>query len=210
MKVQLAIKRALDLILSVILLIIGLPIFIGIALAIKLSSRGPFFFKQMRVGYHQRRFCCYKFRTMEVGAHDTEHEKFIEKLMTQDPVVRENTTKVYKMTNDHRITKVGKIIRKFSLDELPQLWNVIKGDMSLIGPRPAIGYELKYHDQNMLRRFSVKSGITGYWQVHSRYSVDYREMVAMDLYYVDHWSLWLDLKILLSTIPVILKIKRSF
>ena len=207
---QLAIKRIFDLCASTILLVVLLPLFILIAIAIKLDSPGPVFFKQVRVGHFQRRFPCYKFRSMKIGSHDTEHEKFIEQLMTKDAVDDKANSYIYKITNDNRITKVGRILRKLSLDELPQLLNILKGEMSLVGPRPAIGYELKYHDENMLRRFFAKPGITGYWQVNSRYSVDYREMVAMDLFYVDHWSLLLDLRIVLNTVPVLLKITRSF
>ncbi len=204
------IKRSLDVVIAFILLILSVPFFIAAAIAIKLDSPGPVFFPQMRVGRHQKRFKCYKFRTMYMGNHDGVHQEFIKKLMTQHKSERKNITKIYKMTDDQRITPVGWILRKFSMDELPQILNVLKGQMSLVGPRPAIDYELPYHDRNMLRRFSVMPGITGLWQVKSRYSVDYRKMVALDLYYIDHWSLLLDLNIILKTIPVVLKINRSY
>ncbi len=209
-KFQLALKRVFDIFMAASLLILFSPIFLLIAVLIKLDSPGPVLFVQARVGYKQKRFLFFKFRSMSVGNHDHVHEDFITQLMTHDQQKRKEETAIYKMTSDKRITRVGRILRKFSLDELPQLYNVLLGQMSMIGPRPAIDYELKFHDANMLRRFDVKPGITGYWQVKSRYSVDYRQMVELDLYYVDHWSLKLDFWILLQTIPTVLKLNQSF
>jgi lipopolysaccharide/colanic/teichoic acid biosynthesis glycosyltransferase len=205
----LLVKRALDVTIAFILLILSVPFFIVVALAIKLDSPGPVFFRQMRVGYQQRRFRCYKFRTMYAGSREGVHQEFIKKLMTRTKEESKDAAGVYKMTDDQRITPVGQVLRKFSMDELPQIFNVLKGQMSMVGPRPAIDYELPYHDRNMLRRFSVLPGITGFWQVSSRYSVDYRRMVFMDLYYIDHWSLLLDLKIMLKTILVVFKVNQS-
>jgi len=182
-----------------------LPVFIVVAIAIKFNSRGPVIFKQMRIGQHQREFECYKFRTMHYDNDESLHEKLIEQLMTQGKEQREVSIKFYEKMNEKRITQVGRILRIFKLDELPQMWNVIKGDMSLVGPRPAIYYEIKYHDRHMLRRFNVKSGISGFWQVQNRSPIDYRQMVAMDLYYVDNWSLFFDFKIILKTIPALIR-----
>jgi lipopolysaccharide/colanic/teichoic acid biosynthesis glycosyltransferase len=200
-------KRVIDIAIAIAALMVSWPLFVVIALAIKLDSQGPIFFCQQRVGYRQRRFTCYKFRTMRVGNNEGIHKNFIDQLMTQK---KKGDGAIYKMTNDPRITHVGRILRKFSIDELPQIFNVLEGQMSIVGPRPAIDYELPYHDENMLRRFTVMPGITGLWQIGSRYSVDYKQMVAMDLDYVDHWSLWLDFKIIFKTVPVVLKIHQSF
>ena len=209
LSVQKIVKRTVDLSVCALLGLILIPVFILIAIAIKLDSPGPVIFKQMRIGRNQRRFVCYKFRSMFDDNKEAIHQEFIGQLMTQENEQKNLSIRAYEAQNEKRITRLGRILRKFKLDELPQIFNVIKGDMSLVGPRPAIDYEIKYHDENMLRRFNVPSGITGYWQVHSGHGVDYRRMVALDLYYVDHWSLLLDLKIILMTIPALLKMAQS-
>ncbi len=209
LSIQLVIKKVFDWCLGLILLMLLWPVFVLIAVAIKLDSRGPVFFKQMRVGQNQRQFECYKFRSMYCYNDESIHRKLIEQLMTQDKEQKQASIIVYEKINVKRITRCGRILRKFKLDELPQIWNVVKGDMSFVGPRPAIDYEIKYHNQNMLRRFNVKSGLTGLWQINSGRSIDYKNMVTMDLYYVDHWSLLLDFKIILKTISLLCGIARK-
>lgn len=195
-------KRVMDLALGVVLLVICAPLILLLAAWIRLDSPGPAFFWQERIGYRTKRFSCLKFRTMRAGASDDIHRQIIHEMMTQD--ASESKT-VNKLVDDPRLTRAGRWLRKLSLDELPQLWNVMRGEMSLVGPRPAIEYELPYHDDRMLRRFNIKPGITGYWQVKSRYAVDYRKMVEMDLHYLEHHSIGLDLQILFLTVRTVFK-----
>jgi exopolysaccharide biosynthesis polyprenyl glycosylphosphotransferase len=191
-------KRAFDLGSSVILVLLFSPLFLFIALLIKVSSpRDPVFFVQTRVGYNRRRFKMLKFRTMVPDAESIQPalEAFNE---AQGPV--------FKIKNDPRITPFGRILRRLSLDELPQLFNVIKGDMSLVGPRPLPLRDVERFEESWLkRRFSVKPGITGLWQVNGRSSTSFDQWIAQDLAYIDHWSFSLDVKILTKTIPAMLK-----
>jgi lipopolysaccharide/colanic/teichoic acid biosynthesis glycosyltransferase len=173
-----------------------------IALVIKLSSKGPVLFRQQRVGQYGRCFTFLKFRSMYTDNDPTVHKEFTTKLIAgeikHDPF--QGNKAIYKLTNDKRITRVGKLLRRTSLDELPQLINVFKGDMSLVGPRPAMPYELAaYRTWHRRRVLEVKPGITGLWQVTGRSSVDFDEMVRLDLRYATSWTLWLDLKILVCT-----------
>jgi exopolysaccharide biosynthesis polyprenyl glycosylphosphotransferase len=190
-------KRIIDFILAIFLLIILSPLFLLTALLIKLDSPGPVFFTQERVGQGKRRFRLYKFRSMIDGA---------DKLQNDLEILNEMSGPVFKIRNDPRITKVGKFLRKFSLDELPQLINVLKGDMSLVGPRPLPfrdynGFKTDWHR----RRFSVRPGITCIWQVNGRNSVTFEKWMQLDMQYIDNWSFWLDLTILCKTIPVVLR-----
>ena len=181
-----------------IVLIIGLsPIFLLIAIIIKLTSKGSTIFSQDRVGLHGRIFQQYKFRSMVIDA-DSKKEELQH--------LNELSGPVFKNSNDPRITPIGKYIRKYSIDELPQLFNVVYGDMNLIGPRPPIPEEVKQYKPNHMRRLSVKPGITGLWQVEGRNDIhDFDEWVKLDLQYIDNWSLWGDIKIAFKTIPTILK-----
>ena len=193
---QLLIKRLFDLIFSGIALIILAPVFIITAIIIKATSKGPVFFKQERSGLNGRRFILYKFRTMVVDA-----ETRLKDLLSSN----EMNGPVFKMTRDPRITKIGKILRRFSIDELPQLWNVFKGDMSIVGPIPPIPEEVKNYDYWHRRKLSMRPGITCLWQVGGRSKItDFSEWMRLDLKYIDNWSLWLDCKILLKTIPTVL------
>lgn len=193
---HLFIKRVIDLIISGIAILVLSPFFVIIGIIIKLTSDGPIFFKQERYGLYGRRFILYKFRTMVVDA-----EERLKELWRYN----EMSGPVFKMTNDPRVTKVGKWLRKFSLDELPQLWNVLKGDMSLVGPRPPIPSEVENYDSWQRRRLSMRPGITCLWQVSGRSKIrDFNEWLRLDLEYIDNWSLWLDFRILLKTIPVVL------
>jgi lipopolysaccharide/colanic/teichoic acid biosynthesis glycosyltransferase len=199
----LRIKQAIDIVGSALLLIFCLPLFLLIALAIKVSSKGPVLFQQQRVGQYGRCFPFLKFRSMYTDNDASVHREFTTKLIageiTHDPSAA-NGKAIYKLTNDKRITRVGKFLRRTSLDELPQLLNVLKGDMSLVGPRPAMPYELAaYQTWHRRRVLEVKPGITGLWQVTGRSSVNFDEMVRLDLRYATSWTLWLDFKILVST-----------
>jgi len=192
---QLFIKRASDVIISLVALIILSPVLLVTAIAIKLSSLGPIFFKQERNGMNGRRFTLLKFRSMVVGA-----EKMQEELLA----LNEMDGPVFKIKNDPRLTKVGKFLRRTSLDELPQLINVLKGDMSLVGPRPPIPGEVTNYETWQRRRLSMRPGITCFWQISGRNEINFEEWMKLDLEYIDNWSFWLDLKILLRTIPVVL------
>jgi exopolysaccharide biosynthesis polyprenyl glycosylphosphotransferase len=190
-------KRSIDLIASLLLLIFLAPVFLVVAILIKATSAGPVFFKQKRVGLNKRQFVMYKFRTMVPNA-----ESMQEKL----GYLNEMTGPVFKITNDPRVTPIGRILRKASIDELPQLLNVLAGDMSLVGPRALSMRDYQFFDEDwQRRRFSVRPGMTCLWQVHGRNSIGFQEWMELDMKYIDTWSLWLDLKILALTIPVVLK-----
>ncbi len=188
----LAFKRAVDLVGALVGLLLGWPIFLIISIAIKLDSKGPIFFKQVRVGENHREFMIYKFRTMRRGA-DTELEAL------QDH--NEADGVFFKIRDDPRVTRVGRLLRQSSLDELPQLINVLQGEMSLVGPRPPIPAEVAQYHPWHEKRLTVPPGMTGLWQVSGRSELTFDEMVLLDLYYIEHWSPWLDLAILLRTVP---------
>jgi lipopolysaccharide/colanic/teichoic acid biosynthesis glycosyltransferase len=203
-RVSLGIKRTIDILGSIMGILIFFPFFILIPICIKLTSRGPVFFRQARVGQYEKPFQFLKFRSMYEGNDPSVHREYIYNLISQKPsgdVVNTGAgEKVFKMKNDKRVTPLGKILRKTSLDELPQFFNVLKGEMSLTGPRPPIPYELEKYDIWHRRRvLEVKPGITGLWQVVGRSSTTFDEMVRLDLQYAANWSLWLDIKILLKT-----------
>jgi exopolysaccharide biosynthesis polyprenyl glycosylphosphotransferase len=190
-------KRTVDVVVSLILLLLLLPLFAIVALIIKATSPGPILFLQERVGYNKRRFRICKFRTMVQNA---------EKLMAGLENMNEATGPVFKIKDDPRITPIGKFLRRTSIDELPQLINVLKADMSLVGPRPLPIRDYQgFNEDWQRRRFSVKPGITCLWQVNGRSSITFEEWMRLDLQYMDEWSLWLDMKILARTIPAVLK-----
>jgi lipopolysaccharide/colanic/teichoic acid biosynthesis glycosyltransferase len=191
------VKRALDIGGSLLMLLLCAPLMLAIALAVKLTSPGPVLFRQRRVGHYGVLFTFLKFRTMYRGNDVKIHQEFVTRYIKGEiaPVSTQ-----YKLTSDPRVTRLGALLRKTSLDELPQLLNVLLGDMSLVGPRPPIPYELEYYQLWHRRRvLDVKPGITGLWQVTGRSRVTFDDMVRLDLRYVRHWSLWLDLRILLVT-----------
>jgi len=199
----LLVKRAMDIVGSLLALIVLMPILATIALAIKLTSKGPVLFRQDRVGQYGRKFKFLKFRSMYVANDSAVHQEFVKRLIsggTGSDQTNGQQAKVYKLTHDSRITQLGKILRRTSLDEFPQFVNVLKGEMSLVGPRPPIPYEVEcydlWHNQRLL---AVKPGITGLWQVRGRSRTSFDEMVRLDLKYAKSWSLWLDIKILLET-----------
>jgi exopolysaccharide biosynthesis polyprenyl glycosylphosphotransferase len=190
-------KRAVDFLGSAALLILISPALLVTAILIKLSSHGPVLFKQNRLGLNKRHFSIYKFRTMVVDA---------EKRMSEIAHLNEVSGPVFKIKHDPRITPVGRFLRKTSIDELPQLFNVLKGDMSLVGPRPLPVRDYEgFSEDWQRRRFSVKPGITCLWQVAGRSSIPFEHWMELDLQYIDKWSLWLDFKILLRTIPAVLR-----
>jgi exopolysaccharide biosynthesis polyprenyl glycosylphosphotransferase len=192
---QLAFKRALDVAISAALLVLSTPLIVIAAIAIKMSSGGSVIFKQERIGLNGRTFTLYKFRTMLEDAH-----------ARRDEVnhLNEMTGPVFKSKTDPRVTAIGRFLRKFSLDELPQLWNVLKGDMSLVGPRPPIPEEVRSYHRWHRRRLSMKPGLTCLWQISGRNNIDFDRWMQLDLQYIDNWSPGLDMKILLRTIPAVL------
>lgn len=195
-------KRGIDVAGSAFLLAILAPVFALIALAIKLTSRGPVIFKQHRLGQFGKRFEFLKFRTMYVNNDSGIHREYVQNFIAgkADAGKVEGGPGVYKITNDPRVTPLGRFLRKTSLDELPQFWNVLRGEMSLVGPRPPVGYEFEVYDFWHRRRvLEVKPGVTGLWQVSGRSRTCFDDMVRLDLRYSQEWSLWLDLKILLAT-----------
>jgi exopolysaccharide biosynthesis polyprenyl glycosylphosphotransferase len=194
---QLVMKRLIDIVGSVVLLLALMPLLATVALLIRLDSFGPVFFAQERVGFNKRRFRILKFRTMVAGSDH--HQHMLEHL-------NEAEGPVFKIKNDPRITRVGRFLRRFSIDELPQLVNVLKGDMSLVGPRPLPVRDVERIDTRWhKRRFSIKPGITCLWQVNGRSNIGFNEWVRMDLDYIDKWSLGLDLLILMKTIPAVFR-----
>ena len=195
-------KRLVDIVGSCGMLVILSPLFLVIALAIKLTSKGPVLFRQQRVGRLGKTFVFLKFRSMYVNNDTTVHEVFVKKMIASEaqPQSGDSDEPVFKIVNDKRITPLGRFLRRTSLDELPQFLNVLKGEMSLVGPRPPIPYELAaYKTWHRQRLLAVKPGITGLWQVTCRSTVQFDDMVRLDLRYASLWSLWLDLKILLRT-----------
>jgi len=197
------VKRCLDVAGSMAALIIASPVFLAIALAVKLTSKGPVFYRQTRVGQYGRNFVFLKFRSMYANNDHEIHRTFVRGLITDSANSNQaNSTnqKVFKLTNDPRITRVGKFLRRTSLDEIPQFFNVLLGDMSLVGPRPPIPYEVEAYDIWHRRRLLVvKPGITGLWQVNGRSRTTFDEMVRLDLKYSKTWTVWMDVKILLQT-----------
>ena len=193
----LLIKRGLDIIISFVLVILlGIP-FVIVALLIKLTSAGPVFFQQERIGLNKRKFLIYKFRTMVPNA---------EKMLKELEILNEVSGPVFKIKNDPRMTPIGRILRRTSIDELPQLFNVLKGDMSLVGPRPLPVRDYEgFNEDWQRRRFSIRPGITCLWQVNGRNSISFEKWMRLDLQYMDEWSLWLDVKILARTVPAVLK-----
>jgi exopolysaccharide biosynthesis polyprenyl glycosylphosphotransferase len=207
-------KRGIDILASGTLLLLLWPVLAVIALAIKLSSEGPIIFAQERLGQFGKRFKFLKFRSMHVNSNSQIHRDYVQRLIgsgSDDKLRDPKEPKVYKITDDPRVTPVGKFLRRTSLDELPQLWNVLRGEMSLVGPRPPIPYEFEiYASWHRRRVLEVKPGVTGLWQVSGRSSVTFNDMVRLDLRYVQTWSLWLDLKILLATPRAVLNGKGAF
>ena len=192
--VYLKIKRGMDVLLSAVALVGLSPVFLVTAIAIKLEDNGPVFFSQMRAGKDMKPFKIYKFRSMHIGADAKLSE------MLKD---NEQTGHAFKIKDDPRITKVGKVIRKFSIDELPQLLNIVKGDMSIVGPRPILPFQMEECNQYERQRLVVQPGLTCYWQIGGRADIKWEEWVELDLDYIEDMSLWTDMKIIVKTIPAV-------
>ncbi len=196
-----ALKRAFDVLSSSLLLLLLLPLFAAVALLIKMTSRGPVLYVQRRVGYRGRQFDMYKFRSMVAGA---------DKKLDELKEMNEADGPIFKIKNDPRITMVGRLIRKWSIDELPQLINVLKGDMSIVGPRPPLPSETALYGPWHRKRLNVAPGITGLWQVSGRSDLSFDDMVKLDLFYIESWSLWLDIKIIIKTLPVVVIARGAY
>jgi len=191
-----AVKRALDVALALVGLLLALPLLIVAAAAVRAETPGPAIFRQVRVGANGRRFRLYKLRTMHHGNDNAAHLAYVARLMDG---TAERCGELFKLADDPRITTVGRFLRHFSIDELPQLWNVLKGDMSLVGPRPPLPAEIRIYSARAWERLRVKPGLTGLWQVSGRAALPFDEMVSLDLHYWQQWSLRADAAILLRT-----------
>jgi lipopolysaccharide/colanic/teichoic acid biosynthesis glycosyltransferase len=214
-KKSLKMKRAMDVIGSIAGILIFSPLFILIPLFIKLTSRGPVLFRQERIGQYEKKFLFLKFRSMYVNTSDEVHREYVKNLIANKVSGEDGGNgagkKVYKITNDKRVTPVGRFLRKTSMDELPQFFNVLKGEMSLVGPRPPIPYEIEKYDSWHRRRvLEVKPGITGLWQVTGRSSTTFDEMVRLDLQYALNWTPLMDMKILFLTPWAVVKGRGAY
>ncbi len=205
------VKRAFDIVMSFFMLFFAFPVFAGIGIAIKVTSKGPVFFKQERVGYRGKTFQILKFRTMTVAEEDKNHQDYVKNLLQH--ATDENNEELISQYMDHvenRVTSIGKLLRKTSLDELPQLINIFDGNMSLVGPRPHPVYEVEEYKDWYRRRLHVKPGLTGWSKLNLRLTPqNYEESILYDLWYVDQWSVLLDIKIMFKTIPFVLSMKDA-
>jgi exopolysaccharide biosynthesis polyprenyl glycosylphosphotransferase len=193
-EIALVMKRLIDIVVSILALVILSPILLAIAIAVRLDSPGPVLYASERIGKKTRVFKCFKFRTM-VRDGDRRRGEILH--------MNERQGILFKMTNDPRITRMGRLLRKYSLDELPQFFNVLRGDMSIVGPRPPIASEVKQYELSHLRRLDVTPGITGLWQVQARQDPSFDSYISLDVAYIENWSVWLDIKIILRTIGVV-------
>jgi lipopolysaccharide/colanic/teichoic acid biosynthesis glycosyltransferase len=195
-------RRTLDILIAGALLFVLSPLLLLVALAVRVDTGGPSLFRQRRVGRGRHEFTMFKFRTMQSGADTTPHREYVQALIGDERGPERG--RLYKLSVDNRVTRVGRVLRNWSLDELPQLINVLLGQMALVGPRPVIPYEVEKYPESYLSRFDVKPGLTGLWQVSGRNQRTYEEMVDFDLQYARESSLLLDLRILVKTVPVVL------
>ena len=199
------VKRCLDVTVAAIALLVLSPLLVCLALAVRLSSPGPAIFRQERLGLHAQPFVLLKFRTMRTGVGEAVHRAYVTRLLTQDDPPRGGAGGLFKLEDDPRVTRVGRWLRRTSLDELPQLVNVLRGEMSLVGPRPALAWEAALYTDEQRLRFEVLPGITGLWQVSGRSRLSMREALALDVEYVRRRSLRLDVWILLRTLPTLVR-----
>jgi lipopolysaccharide/colanic/teichoic acid biosynthesis glycosyltransferase len=190
-----------DVIVGTILFVIAVPVMAAVAILVRITSRGPALFRQERVGKGGEPFVMYKFRSMVVGAEE-QHEQLVQ--------ASGSDTVLFKLREDPRVTRVGRVIRRWALDELPQLWNVVTGDMSLVGPRPALPGETVRYSNRLRTRLQVKPGLTGLWQVNGRHELPFADYIRYDLFYVENWSLGLDLYVIGKTIPALMARRGSY
>lgn len=201
-----ALKRSVDIVVAATTLLVLLPIGIAIAVAVRLDTDGPAFFIQTRVGLDGRTFRFFKFRTMVVNNDDAAHREYVASLIRGEAVQEGG---IYKLSFDPRVTRVGRFLRRFSLDELPQLLNVLLGQMTLVGPRPALPCETDLYDDVARERLRVKPGVTGLWQVSGRCELDFQQMVDLDVTYWKQWNLWMDVRILARTPKAVLSARGA-
>ena len=202
-------KRLMDLAVATACLALLTPVLVIVAMLVRLTSPGPALFRQIRLGKDRDHFVLYKFRTMYADSRDDVHREYVTKLLTEDKPPDGGRSGLYKLENDERITPIGRLIRRTSIDELPQLFNVIRGDMSLVGPRPALPWEAEMLDAGHFARFRVPPGLTGLWQVSGRNSLTMKQGLELDIEYVRRQRLTLDLWILIKTIPVVLSTRGA-
>lgn len=199
-----ATKRAMDVVIASAALVAASPVMLVAALAVRLTSKGPILFRQQRIGMDGRPFDMLKFRTMIHDADPTIHEEFVEGIIRGD-VVQDEDVELHKLVDDPRVTRIGRILRRASIDELPQLINVIRGDMSIVGPRPPLPFEVAVYEEWHRRRLEVRPGMTGLWQVSGRSKITFEEMVKLDIHYIETWSPLRDIAIVLRTIPALVR-----
>jgi exopolysaccharide biosynthesis polyprenyl glycosylphosphotransferase len=198
---NLVVKRTFDVALSGLFALLISPLLLAVAIGIKLDTAGPIFFSQERVGRNGKTFRCYKFRSMVVNA-----DAMVNELADRN----EASGPLFKLRDDPRITRLGRLIRRYSIDELPQLWNVMRGEMSIVGPRPNLPEEVAQYQEWHRKRLLVSPGITGLWQVSGRSDLTFDEMVLLDIYYVENWNILLDINILLRSIPAVLRARGAY
>ncbi len=199
-------KRAMDIVLSLVAMVVLFPLLLAIAVAVKIDSRGPVLFKQERLGRGRKPFTMYKFRSMRAGSGDALHREAVKRTAQS----KRREIGAFKSLDDPRVTGFGRFLRVTNLDELPNLLNILRGEMSIVGPRPALDYELPYYKDWFFRRFAVRPGLTGLWQVKRADAEDFDEMIRMDVDYTERMSVWLDLKLIALTIPSIIREKGTF
>ena len=203
----LPLKRVLDLMLTCMILVAFAPFLLLVMLAIKIGSPGSVLYTQTRLGKSGKPFRLYKFRSMCVNGDDAEHRSYVKKLIKAGNPYKagENSKSLFKIVDDSRVTRVGKLNRKYSVDEFPQLFNVLMGEMSLVGPRPPLPYEYENYGYRHRKRLDGLPGITGLWQVNGKNTIPFEKMIQLDIHYLKNWSPWLDIKIILRTIPAMLR-----
>lgn len=198
-------KRALDILFTLLILLPLCLVIIMVGIAIRLDSEGPIFFRQKRIGQQGHEFTMLKFRSMYIKQDDSIHREAVSRYINGKALHTDSNGEAsYKLAHDPRITRVGRLIRKTSIDELPQFLNVLRGDMTLVGPRPPLLYEVEQYQPNDWPRLAGKPGLTGFWQVYGRSTVTFQEMVEMDITYLQHQSIWEDIKLIVLTVPVML------
>ena len=202
---SLFIKRIFDILFLLLSAPLTIPLTIIVSILVKVTSKGPVFYGHKRIGKNHKEFKCWKFRSMVIDA-----DKQLEKLLSENPQMRAEWEKEQKLTNDPRVTKIGKLLRKTSIDEIPQFFNILTGQMSFIGPRPVTEPELEKYGSKADYILNVQPGLSGMWQISGRSETSYQERVTLDSYYIDNWSIWLDLWILLKTVFVVLKGKGAY